>query len=118
MQNRILRRAGTLVALALSTILLLACPQHTKIGELTSNPGRYAGKEVSIAGSVVSSYGALGTGAFEMDDGSGRIWVISQNYGVPAKNAKVGITGVVTQGVSVAGRSFAVALRQTSKPHY
>jgi hypothetical protein len=110
-------KALLFVVCALS-VVLTACPQHPSIGELTSNPARYAGKEVAVAGTVVSSFGLLGSGAFELDDGTGRIWVLSQSYGVPGKGAKVGVTGNVTEGVTVAGRSFAVALRQTRKPHY
>jgi hypothetical protein len=117
MQSPIQRKAY-LSLLCLLTIVLVGCPQHVKIGDLTSNAGRYIDKEVAITGTVVSSFGLLGTGAFEVDDGSGRIWVLSENFGVPSKGARVGITGRVTEGVNVGGRSVAVALRQTQKPHY
>ncbi|HEV8523119.1 MAG TPA: hypothetical protein VGQ71_01360 [Terriglobales bacterium] len=117
MRSSIQQKTLLLVVVAL-TAVLIACPQQTKIGDLTSNPGRYAGKEVKITGKVTSSFGLLGTGAFEVDDGTGKIWVLSENYGVPSKGAKVSITGRVTEGASVGDRSFAVALRQTQKPNY
>lgn len=117
MRNSIQRRAFPLLLSAL-TVILIGCSQHVRIGDLTSNPGRYVDKEVTITGTVISSFGFLGPGAFEVDDGSGRIWVLSENYGVPSKGARVGITGRVTQGINVGGRSFALALRQTQKPHY
>jgi hypothetical protein len=117
MRSSIQQNTLLLLVVAL-TVVLLACPQQIKIGDLTSNPGRYAGKEVTITGTVTSSFGILGTGAFQVDDGTGSIWVLSENYGVPSKGARVGITGRVTEGVSVGGRSFAVALRQTKEPHY
>src|SRR5512138_239713 len=111
-------RKALLALICLLTLVLAACPQRVKIGELTSNVARYADKEVTIAGTVVSSFGFLGPGAFQMDDGTGRIWVVSDKFGVPSKDAHVAITGRVTQGVNVGGRSFAVALRQTQKPQY
>src|SRR6266571_2589048 len=117
MQTSIQRKSVLLFVFALAA-LLTACPQHTKIGNITTNPGRYANKEVAISGTVSSSVGLLGTGAFEIDDGSGKIWVLSENYGVPSKGAKVGITGRVEEGVNLGGRSFALALRQTRRPHY
>lgn len=118
MQSPILLSKVYLSLLCLAAVVLVGCPQHVKIGDLTSNAGRYANKEVTITGTVVSSFGLLGQGAFEVDDGSGKIWVLSENFGVPSKGARVGITGRVTEGVSLGGRSFAVALRQTQKPHY
>ncbi|MFB3916246.1 MAG: hypothetical protein ACE14M_05925 [Terriglobales bacterium] len=113
-----IQRVAYLFLLCLLTVVLVGCPQEVRIGDLTSNPGRYADKEVTINGTVVSSFGFLGPGAFEVDDGSGKIWVLSENFGVPSKGARVGITGRVSQGVSLGDRSFAVALRQTQKPHY
>lgn len=53
-------------------VILLSCSERVKIGDLTSNPSRYADKEVTIAGSVGSSFNLLGPGAFEMDDGTER----------------------------------------------
>ena len=111
-------RKASLAALAAISVVLLGCPQQVKIGDLTSNPSRYANKEVTITGTVASSFGLLGTGGFELDDGTGKIWVLSENYGVPSKGARVGISGRVVEGVNVGGRSFAVAVRQTQKPHY
>jgi hypothetical protein len=117
LKTSILQKATLLLLVAL-TAVLIACPQRTKIGDLTSNPGRYAGKEVAIAGTVTSGFGVLGSGAFEVEDNTGRIWVISQNYGTPSSGAKVGLVGHVTQGVNVGGRSFAVALRLTQRPKF
>ena len=117
MQSPIQHKA-CLFLLCLLTIVLVGCPQHVRIGDLTSNAGRYVDKEVTIAGTVSSSFGFLGPGAFEVDDGTGKIWVLSEAFGAPSKGARVGITGRVTQGLNVGGRSFAVVLRQTQKPHY
>jgi hypothetical protein len=104
--------------LTISGILLLAgCPPHTTIANINRDPGRYAGKEVSIAGHVSSSFGALGTGVYEIDDGTGTMWVYSQSYGIPSNGTKVAVTGVIEQGFSFGGRSFATILKETQRRH-
>jgi len=105
------------VSVILMTVLLAACPPRVSIADLNRDPGRYANREVSIGGRVTNSFGALGSGVYEVDDGTGRIWVYSQTFGVPGNGAKVGVTGQVTQGFSFGGRSFAVILKQTQGRH-
>ena len=103
--------------LAIGTLILAGCPPRTTIERINRDPGHFAGKEVAIGGRVTTSYGALGTGVFEIDDGTGRMWVYSQNYGVPATGAKVGVRGTIQQGFSLGGRSFATILRETERRH-
>jgi hypothetical protein len=111
-KNRILLAAPILVSL-----FLIGCPTRTTISEINRDPARYSGKEVTISGKVSDSMGALGRGAFQVDDGTGRMWVLSENYGVPANGAKVSVTGSVQQGISFGGRSFATVLRETQPRH-
>ena len=110
-------RLSLALLLILETLLLAACPARTSIGRITRDPGRYAGREVAIGGRVSNSFGALGTGVYQVDDGTGQIWVYSQRYGVPGDGAKVGVRGTVSQGFSFGGRSFAVVLRETERRH-
>lgn len=110
-------RVFLLAAIIAGTLLMVACPQQRTVAELTRDPGRYADKEVAVKGTVVSSWGALGTGMYEVDDGTGRIWVLSQNYGVPSKGARVGVAGRVVPTFSLGGRSFATVLRETQRRH-
>jgi hypothetical protein len=104
------------VAMLLSVLVLAAslvgC-ERTKISDINQDPSRYAGKDVTIAGEVTSAFGALNQGAFEVDDGTGRLWVVSSGFGVPAQGARVAVTGRVQSGVTVGGRSFANVLRET-----
>jgi hypothetical protein len=95
---------------------LVGCP-HTSIADINRDPGRYTNKDVTIAGRVSTSFGALGTGVFEVDDGTGRMWVYSQNFGVPSNGAKVAVTGRIEQGFSLGGRSFAIILKETERRH-
>lgn len=116
-QRRLNIKKKSIVILLLSTVFLLACPTRAKIADINRDPGKYQGKEISVAGKVSDAFGALGTGVFQVDDGTGRLWVFSQNYGVPGSGAKVAVTGRLEQGFSFGGRSFALALRQTQARH-
>ena len=95
----------------MAVLFLTGC--ETKISDINNDPGRYAGKDVTIAGEVTNSFGALNQGTFELDDGTGRMWVVSSGFGVPAQGARVAVTGRVQSGVTIGGRSFANVLRET-----
>jgi hypothetical protein len=105
-------RSVMLVA-GLALIAALSGCERTKISDINRDPGQYANKDVTIAGQVTSAFGVLGQGAFEVDDGTGKLWVLSQGFGVPAQGAKVAVTGRIQSGVTAAGRSFANILRET-----
>jgi hypothetical protein len=110
--NQWIRLAIVLVAVLVLTGSLAGCEQ-TKISDINADPAKYSGKDVTIAGQVTSAYGALNQGAYELDDGTGKIWVVSSGFGVPAQGTRVAATGRVTQGVTVGTRQFANVLRET-----
>jgi len=103
------------LAVLFGTLLLTACPPREKISRIQLDPSRYVGKEISIAGRVVDSYGARDKGVFQIDDGTGRIWVLSTHYGVPGTGAKLAVVGRVEEGFSFAGRNFGTILRETER---
>jgi len=106
------------VLLLTSGIFLLAgCPPHVSIAKINRDPGRYAGQEVTVAGRVVDSYGIIGRGAFQIDDGTGAMWVLAGHYGVPEAGAKLAVTGRIEQGFTLVGRNFATILRETERRH-
>lgn len=114
---RLSGRLSLTLLLLVGTLLLAACPARTNIGKILRDPGRYAGREVAVGGRVSSSFGALGSGVYQLDDGTGQIWVYSQRYGVPGNGARVGVKGTISQGFSFGGRSFAVVLRENERRH-
>jgi hypothetical protein len=114
---RLFSRLSLTLLLILGTLVLAACPTRTSIGRILRDPGRYAGREVAIGGRVSNSFGALGSGVYQVEDGTGQIWVFSQRYGVPGNGARVGVRGTISQGFSFGGRSFAVVLRETERRH-
>ena len=100
--------------IACSAVLLTACPSDTTIGRLSADPARYRDKEVALAGTVLNSFGALGQGAYELADETGRIWVVTQR-GVPAKGSRVKTVGQYIEGVTWGGRNFGSAIRETDR---
>lgn len=102
--------------IALAFLVLASGCKTTKISAVNSDPASYMAKDVTIAGQVVTAFGAMNQGAFELDDGTGRLWVYSSGFGVPSQGAHVVVTGRVQAGVAIAGRFFANVLRET-QPH-
>jgi hypothetical protein len=109
--SRGLRAPLALIALAL--VIFAAGCTTAKISAINNDPAKYSAKDVTIAGQVVTSFGAANQGAFELDDGTGRIWVWSSGFGVPGEGARVVVTGRVQSGVAIGGRFFANVLRET-----
>lgn len=110
----LLRKFGFLSLLLAGAVLLTACPSRTTISKINADPARYKNKEVGVVGRVTDSYGIAGTGAYELDDGTGRIWVAT-TQGVPSRGSKVGVRGNVHTGFNLAGRSFGTIVEETGR---
>lgn len=108
----------SLAFLSIGILLLAGCPRRENIALINREPGRFAGHEIAIAGTVISSFGVMGEGAFEVDDGTGRMWVFSEKYGIPGKDARLAVVGRVQETFSIGGRHFPIILRETRRPHY
>jgi hypothetical protein len=103
------------ISIALVSLALTGCPERIRIGDLERDPGRFSNREVTVAGRVTRSYGAAGAGIYEVDDGTGKIWVATEKYGVPSKDTYIGVTGRVVPGVTWAGRNYANGMRETHR---
>ena len=101
----------------LASLCLMGCPERTSIASIRRYPPHFAGKEVTIAGRTVNSFGAMGQGVFEVDDGSGRLWVFSGKWGIPGRDAGIAVTGRIEEGFSFGGRNFGIVLRETRRLH-
>jgi hypothetical protein len=86
--------------LALAAVGLLSACREVTINQLMAEPQRYHDKEVGIQGNVVESFSVLGKGGYQIDDGTGRIWVIAE-HGVPRRGARVAVRGYLRDVVDL-----------------
>jgi DNA/RNA endonuclease YhcR with UshA esterase domain len=93
------RLAVSVAAVALLALALVAC-RRTTINQVLAEPGRYANEDVTVGGQVVKSASVLGRGAYQIDDGTGTLWVVTKR-GAPRQGAKVAVTGRVRDVVSL-----------------
>jgi hypothetical protein len=106
-----LRRLFFLAAILAGAVAMTACPNQTTISKINQNPGKYQNRSVALVGTVTDSYGALGTGVYEVDDGTGRIWVMT-THGVPSKGSRVGVSGEVFTGLQYGGRNYGIGMKE------
>ena len=97
--NRTIVRSAALVVVMAGALLSGACAARS-INQVLADPGRYRDKEVKLSGSVVDSYSFVGNGAYQIEDKTGKLWVVS-NRGVPRKGAQVNVKGTVREGFSL-----------------
>lgn len=106
-----LRKTFFLFVILAGALALTACPSQTTISKISADPAKYRNKDVVLVGTVTDSYGVLGNGIYELDDGTGKIWVMT-TQGVPTKGARVGASGQVQTGVGFRGRTYGMVLRE------
>ena len=103
-----------LAVLLASTLFYVAC-EKTTISKINNDPERYRGKEVGVVGTVTDSYGVpLVGGAYELDDGTGKIWVVSRN-GAPRKGTRVGTKGRVHSGMTFGSHTFGTVIEESDR---
>jgi hypothetical protein len=107
------KRIGVAALLVLS--LALAACDRQKIGDIVADPGSFNGREVAVAGRVTQSFGVLGRGIYEIEDDTGKLWVLSEARGVPSKGAYVGVKGRITPTVTFMGTSYATVMREEDR---
>ncbi|HJS43093.1 MAG TPA: hypothetical protein VJ755_06450 [Gemmatimonadales bacterium] len=94
-------------------LAFLACnDKTTTINTLLSDPGKYDGQTVRIAGEVQSSIGALGFGAYEVNDKTGTLPVVTEGGGAPARGARVGVEGTFRAAYTLGTESRAVIVEK------
>ena len=105
------RRIKASLLLGIAIAGLSGCSRTIHIKDLLDRPQEYSGKTVQIEGTVTQSIGALGTGAYEMDDGTGKIFVISKGSGVPREGAKTKAEGRFESVFNFLGRTMAAIIQ-------
>ncbi len=94
-------------------VLFLSGCGVTRIGRILDEPNRYRNRPVTVEGRVDHSVGALLAGVYQVNDNTGKIYVISK-AGVPRAGTNVKVHGRVSQGVTLGDRSFGTVLTEDS----
>jgi hypothetical protein len=92
--------------------LVLGCKGTTSIKTLLDDPSRYDGQTVRIAGNVQGSVGILGFGAYQLNDGTGTLPIVTQSGGAPRDGAKVGVEGTFRSAYTIGSQSVAVVVEE------
>jgi hypothetical protein len=103
-------RSFGLALLVLTSVISTACGART-INHVLADPARYRDREVKLSGSVTDSYSFVGQGAYQLDDNTGKLWIVS-NKGVPRRGARVTVKGTVREGFSLGSVGDRVKLPQ------
>ena len=103
-------RAAYVVAIVCG--ILTGCKGVTSVRDLLNDPGRYDGQTVRIVGDVQNAVGALGIGAYQLNDGTGTINVISKGGGAPRQGARVGVEGTFRSAFTFGTQSGAVLVEE------
>lgn len=88
-----------LLILVLSGLMMAGCEQKN-INQIKADPSRYAKREVAVVGTVTRSFSVLGKGAYEVEDGTGKLWIVSKT-GVPREGARVAVKGKIRDGFNL-----------------
>ena len=90
--------AGLLIA----ALLTVSCASTTNVSTILGDPQKYAGQQVTVKGTVADTVwvGQLSKGAYELDDGTGTIWVVTSQP-PPQMGATVTSQGTVENAITL-----------------
>jgi hypothetical protein len=98
--------------LLLGTLAASGCRDTTPIRDILDDPARFGTETLRIQGEVKESIGVLGTGVYELDDGTGTIAVVSKAGGVPRQGARVGVEGTVRPAFTLGSQTLTVFMEE------
>jgi hypothetical protein len=92
-------------------VLVAACASllATKIGDIQKAPGRFDGRSVTIAGKVTGTHNLLVVKYYEVDDGTGKIAVVTDST-LPNEGDSVRVRGKVSQAFALGSAHLVVIL--------
>lgn len=101
-----------ILAVLFSLTLLNGCKGTVAIKTLLDDPSQYDRKTVRIAGTVGTSFGVLGYGAYRIDDGTGTLTVVSKGGGAPREDVRVGVEGEFRSAFTLGTETAAVLIEK------
>jgi cytochrome c-type biogenesis protein CcmE len=108
--------AGIILAM---TLCISGCSKTnnvTEISDIIANSAQYNGKTVNISGYVGDTLwnDLTSRGAYQVNDGSGNIWVVTSKD-PPAKGVKVSVTGTVSPAFTLGDRTLGTVVNETKR---
>ena len=106
------------IALAIGSVALGCGPIEratvsvTPIATVLEQPNRET--SVYIRGVVTNRIAILGNGLYEVEDDTGRVWVLSEDE-VPALDSNVTVQGTSEGVMQLGGRHFGVTIKETRR---
>jgi RPA family protein len=86
-----------------------------RVSDILSNPRKYEGKEVHIAGTVTEAFSIYRAGYFRVDDGSGSMVVFSTQIS-PRQGQHIDARGMVEQAYTIGNNQVVVLVEKTNQP--
>jgi hypothetical protein len=83
----------------------------TPIRDILAKPADFDGKTVSVSGTVTDATNVLVLKFYRVDDGTGRIAVVTRKA-VPLRGTKVEATGIVHQAFVIGDESLTVLVEE------
>ena len=86
---------------------------YIDIADIKARPEKYQDKQVSIKGRVVETLSVpfIQKGMYQVDDGSDKIWVISQKR-APLRGENLTVKGKVKTGFAISERTFGTVVAE------
>ena len=97
-------------------IIIVSCASMIRIRYIEERPRDFHDKQVTLIGYVdkVITLPILGIGVYQLDDGTGKIWVKPAGD-APYKGKRVTVTGVIKVGLTISGKTFGLILIEKKK---
>ncbi len=108
------RKRILVVLAALPLLLLTACDLDT-IAEVKSDPYKFTRETAHLGGVVTKSFGAMGYGIYELEDKTGKIYVVSERGGVPGRGARVEVKGKAKNAFTFAGFDYGTVIFESGR---
>ncbi len=89
--------------------LVSACMQTLPIRDVVNNPREYAGKQITVEGTVTAIYSLVIIKYFEISDGTATLGVVSSKP-LPKKGEHIRVTGRLEEAFSLGDISMTILL--------
>lgn len=110
-----LRKKVLLICIALLGVIAIGCGTKP-ISEILAHPEHFRDEDIGIQGRVVSSFSIAGIGAaYQLDDGTGRIWVFTRHRPAPPEHVHMYVGGRVKSAVTLGDRTLGIALEEKGR---